>query len=496
MERQDSQQPSNLRRVLTLDGCGLTGLGTLIVLNKLLDKIATLKGYKPKPAQLFDVIGGIGTGGWIALLLGRFHLAIDEAIQEWIVLTKILSPLETSPGGVRGLFRPRSLLDTNRLIEHIADLANRRRTDPFLLKFGGPACFVVAEDAGTIFKRDNDLPLMVRRCRSSNRRYGMMRTYLYDDARTTLQGPVLPALSRISDAFCFTNAMKELTSPWVENMTSNRLARFLNSPCDYSQDIMVLAFDEMRRYYGPKAGLDILVNISPGAPSLWDINCLKERSRNQWPSAKTANDLYAPDQFYNIPAMREMSPQHHADATPIHVSELENRLTRSGQAASTIDTRESGPRLVENGCRGSGSSLDDPFTEQRKLPPTSRSPTALKTSSSSTLKGLDYTKFQDDSPEGSATRLFDALKGSPAPEGSGSALRPPFVSSPSHKLFKDLRYPQVESNVFKFGPKITLEETLLDELNNLDRIKAYTNAYLQQPLVDRELGRLAELLAQ
>ncbi|KAG6804725.1 hypothetical protein H0H92_002886, partial [Tricholoma furcatifolium] len=38
----------------------------------------------PKPCDYFDVIGGVGTGGVIALMLGRLRMPIDVAIEEYV----------------------------------------------------------------------------------------------------------------------------------------------------------------------------------------------------------------------------------------------------------------------------------------------------------------------------------------------------------------------------------------------------------------------------
>ncbi|KAG6880557.1 hypothetical protein C0995_005996, partial [Termitomyces sp. Mi166 len=42
----------------------------------------------PKPCDYFDMIGGVGTGGVIALMLGRLRMPIDEAIKKYIDFSK------------------------------------------------------------------------------------------------------------------------------------------------------------------------------------------------------------------------------------------------------------------------------------------------------------------------------------------------------------------------------------------------------------------------
>ncbi|KAG6809211.1 hypothetical protein H0H92_001133 [Tricholoma furcatifolium] len=42
----------------------------------------------PKPCEYFDVIGGAGTGGVIALMLGRLRMPIDAAIEEYVKFSR------------------------------------------------------------------------------------------------------------------------------------------------------------------------------------------------------------------------------------------------------------------------------------------------------------------------------------------------------------------------------------------------------------------------
>lgn len=68
-------QPEKPLKILTIDGGGLQGISTLLILDKLLGAIARNNGVpdrKPRPCDVFAVIAGIGPGGWLALLLGRF----------------------------------------------------------------------------------------------------------------------------------------------------------------------------------------------------------------------------------------------------------------------------------------------------------------------------------------------------------------------------------------------------------------------------------------
>lgn len=73
-------------RILSLDGGGVRGLSSLLILRNIMEEIARRKGIaEARPCQYFDLIGGTGTGGLIAIMLGRLGM-VDLA----------LSPLTTA----------------------------------------------------------------------------------------------------------------------------------------------------------------------------------------------------------------------------------------------------------------------------------------------------------------------------------------------------------------------------------------------------------------
>jgi patatin-like phospholipase/acyl hydrolase len=63
-------------RILALDGGGVRGLSSLLILQKLMREIQRLKGDSqlPLPCQYFDLICGTSTGGLIAIMLGRLRM--------------------------------------------------------------------------------------------------------------------------------------------------------------------------------------------------------------------------------------------------------------------------------------------------------------------------------------------------------------------------------------------------------------------------------------
>jgi len=59
-------------RILTLDGGGVRGLSSLLILREIMEDIGhrTKAQDTPKPCTYFDLIGGTSTGGLIAIMLG------------------------------------------------------------------------------------------------------------------------------------------------------------------------------------------------------------------------------------------------------------------------------------------------------------------------------------------------------------------------------------------------------------------------------------------
>ena len=66
-------------RILALDGGGIRGLSSLILLRGLMQRVAVAKGISSdgnvaiRPSDFFDLIIGTGTGGISSLFLGRLR---------------------------------------------------------------------------------------------------------------------------------------------------------------------------------------------------------------------------------------------------------------------------------------------------------------------------------------------------------------------------------------------------------------------------------------
>ena len=67
-----SRAEDSFPRVLCLDGGGVRGLSSLLILRDIMEDIEsrTSADATPKPCEYFDLIGGTSTGGLIAIMLG------------------------------------------------------------------------------------------------------------------------------------------------------------------------------------------------------------------------------------------------------------------------------------------------------------------------------------------------------------------------------------------------------------------------------------------
>jgi patatin-like phospholipase/acyl hydrolase len=63
-------------RILALDGGGVRGLSSLLILREIMEEIERQSGAErtPLPCEYFDLIGGTSTGGLIAIMLGRLRM--------------------------------------------------------------------------------------------------------------------------------------------------------------------------------------------------------------------------------------------------------------------------------------------------------------------------------------------------------------------------------------------------------------------------------------
>ncbi|EUC66924.1 calcium-independent phospholipase A2-gamma, partial [Rhizoctonia solani AG-3 Rhs1AP] len=86
---QSDQEASRGLNILCIDGGGVRGLSSLIILQEIMRRAANAgAGGAVHPHEYFDFIAGAGTGGISACMLGRLRMPIERAIAEYAKLVE------------------------------------------------------------------------------------------------------------------------------------------------------------------------------------------------------------------------------------------------------------------------------------------------------------------------------------------------------------------------------------------------------------------------
>ncbi|RDW58457.1 hypothetical protein BP5796_12387 [Coleophoma crateriformis] len=97
----DVDQPK-IRKILSLDGGGIRGLSTIMILKSIMRTLEDERGYPLEPWQEFDMIGGTSTGGLLAIMLGRLRMSVHECQEAYIQLSRDIFTRKRSQGNVAG----------------------------------------------------------------------------------------------------------------------------------------------------------------------------------------------------------------------------------------------------------------------------------------------------------------------------------------------------------------------------------------------------------
>ena len=100
-------------RILSLDGGGIRGYSTLILIHNFIYKLhVSSKGIPPgdegeerdeidlRPCEYFDIIGGTGTGGLIAIMLGRLRMTTTQCINTYEIMTQKVFQTDKTIAGI------------------------------------------------------------------------------------------------------------------------------------------------------------------------------------------------------------------------------------------------------------------------------------------------------------------------------------------------------------------------------------------------------------
>jgi predicted acylesterase/phospholipase RssA/pimeloyl-ACP methyl ester carboxylesterase len=223
-------------RLLSLDGGGVKGLFSIIVLQRIMDETRKLEGdssTRKRPCDYFDLIGGTRTGGLLAIMLGRLEMDTRACISAYKALAKkifwrspltdMLQPLPAMAGVLlnTSLYSGNVLADSVKQTvkdnlpfgekEHLLSI-NQQAEDARLLSSHplNSRCFVCAVPSGE-HKAER-----IRSYRSINPQARNTSTYkIWEAARATSAAPVLFPRMRIGDRTYFDGAL-ESNNPVIE----------------------------------------------------------------------------------------------------------------------------------------------------------------------------------------------------------------------------------------------------------------------------------------
>ncbi|CAL3967666.1 hypothetical protein PZA11_003911 [Diplocarpon coronariae] len=106
MRRKDTTKGPPLR-ILSLDGGGVRGYSMLIIIQELMHRTyvetegkAPRRDQIPKPADHFDLIIGTGTGGLIAIMLGRLRLDLETCKEVYVQMTRKVFETDKTIAGI------------------------------------------------------------------------------------------------------------------------------------------------------------------------------------------------------------------------------------------------------------------------------------------------------------------------------------------------------------------------------------------------------------
>ncbi|KAL6252478.1 hypothetical protein RBB50_000197 [Rhinocladiella similis] len=309
-------------KVLTLDGGGLQALATLSSLNTVCKEIAKQNDATrtPAPHELFDVICGVGTGGWIALLLGRYRLDIATCMAVYMEIARKIDCAERTSRWHR---RNRCFkLDQDRLVTVIEETLQRYDLDATLVS--ATSVNPTLNDSRSRCKYAFAVGV-VQQSKPQDPKYQLFRSYqLPANTKGILPGPQ-PDKCRISQAFAATGAAKFFLKPYKVAHTS-----FFDETFPQSHPVTAIALDEVFGLYGPDAEISVLLNIGPGIPSEEDCRELDQMSTG--PVERLTRKFSWPKRMQN-----SLSEQEREDVTREDLEESTSSLSSSSERALRLD---------------------------------------------------------------------------------------------------------------------------------------------------------------
>jgi calcium-independent phospholipase A2-gamma len=81
-------QTRQTKLILSLDGDGIRGLSSVLLVESLVNAICKQLNRRVDPYQIFDLIGGVSTTGFLAILIGRLRMRVHQARNAYLAIAK------------------------------------------------------------------------------------------------------------------------------------------------------------------------------------------------------------------------------------------------------------------------------------------------------------------------------------------------------------------------------------------------------------------------
>ncbi|KAJ9642435.1 hypothetical protein H2199_004816 [Coniosporium tulheliwenetii] len=270
-----SQRPL---RLLSLDGGGIRGLSSLIILQHIMSGVNASRAADDQlhPWQVFDMIGGTSTGGIIAIMLGRLRMNLDECEDAYLKLSRrIFQPKRRFGMAAKAadFLQANGRFDSKKLEEIIKECIRTKLDEDALLKDADPRCKV-----------------FVCAARANNMEPALLRSYHHPK-----MAEVLFNECKIWEACRATSAATTFFDP----ITFGRYDQtFVDGAVLYNNPVQLVQREASHIWPGRKA---ILISIGTGAaPSKsFEGNLLaivKSMKSILTQTERTANDFYHANQ--------------------------------------------------------------------------------------------------------------------------------------------------------------------------------------------------------
>jgi hypothetical protein len=198
VRRKDTTKGPPLR-VLSLDGGGVRGYSIFIIVQELMHRTfveiegrAPKRHEIPKPCDHFDLIVGTGTGGLIALMLGRLRLDLETCKELYVRMTRMVFQTDKTIAGIpyrSTLFKASKLEEAIKAAVREHTVKEREGNDSVESSLSSPLNAALYSSAGprrnqsnastVSFSARSPASQMAQRP-STNSRYGDPNARLYD----------------------------------------------------------------------------------------------------------------------------------------------------------------------------------------------------------------------------------------------------------------------------------------------------------------------------